>query len=60
MHNVIAYPRLFGVKNNASTVICTSILLDTIDYYNENNADCYPLLGLLDASKAFVRVDRIC
>ena len=44
-------------KNNLSTVICTSILLDTIEYYNENNTDCYPLL--LDASKAFDRVECV-
>ena len=45
----------FGFKKNSSTVICTSILLDTIEYYNENNTDCYLLL--LDASKAFDRVE---
>ena len=39
------------------TVICTSILLDTIEYYNENNTDCYILL--LDASKAFDRVEYV-
>ena len=26
----------FGFKKNSSTVICTSMLLDTIEYYNEN------------------------
>ena len=33
-----------GFKNNSSTVICTSILKETIDYYNENKTDCYLLL----------------
>ena len=47
----------FGFKKNSSTVICTSILLDTIEYYNENNTDCYLLL--LDASKAFDRVEYV-
>ena len=28
----------------ASTVVCTSMLKDTIGYYNENNTDCYILL----------------
>ena len=38
----------FGFKKNSSTVICTSLMLETIDYYVENNTDCYLLL--LDAS----------
>ena len=38
----------FGFNKNASTVICTSILLDTIEYFNENNTDCYILLLLVD------------
>ena len=44
----------FGFKNNFSTVICTSMLKETIDHYNENKTDCYLLL--LDALKAFDRV----
>ena len=47
----------FGFKKNSSTVICTSILLDTIKYLNENNTDCYLLL--LDASKAFDIVEYV-
>ena len=43
----------FGFKKNSSTVIFSSMLKETIDYYNEN--DCYLLL--LDASKAFDRVE---
>ena len=31
----------FGFKPNSSTVICTSLLRDTIEYYNENGSDCY-------------------
>ena len=34
---------------------CTSMLKETINYYNENKTDCYLLL--LDASKAFDRVE---
>ena len=33
------------------------MLLETIDYYNENDTDCYLLL--LDASKAFDRVEYV-
>ena len=47
----------FGFKKNSSTVICTSLMLETIDYYVENNTDCYLLL--LDASKAFDRVEYV-
>ena len=47
----------FGFKKNASTVICTSLLIETIKYYNENNTDCY--LILLDASKAFDHVEYL-
>ena len=32
---------MFGFKKNSSTVICISILLDTIEYYNDNTTDCY-------------------
>ena len=46
-----------GFKKNSSTVICTSILLDTIKYHNENNTDCYLLL--FGASKAFDRVEYV-
>ena len=45
----------FGFKPNSSTVICTSLLRDTIKYYNENGSDCYLLLS--DASKAFDHVE---
>ena len=48
---------LFGFKKSSSTVICTSLMLETIDYYIENNTDCYLLL--LDASKAFDRVEYV-
>ena len=47
----------FGFKPNSYTVICTSLLRDTIEYYNKNGSDCYLLL--LDASKAFDRVEYL-
>ena len=45
----------FGFKENFSTIICTQLLTETIEYYNSNNTDCYMLL--LDASKAFDRIE---
>ena len=45
----------FRFKHHSSTTICTSLLRDTLDYYNEHGSDCYLLL--LDASKAFHRVE---
>ena len=47
----------FGFKPHSSTTICTSLLRDTIEYYNEHGSDCY--LQLLDAFKAFDCVDYI-
>ena len=47
----------FGFKPNSSTVICTSLLRYTIEYYNENGSDYYLLL--FDASKAFDRVEYV-
>ena len=31
----------FCFKKNSCTEICTSMLKETIDYYNENKTDCY-------------------
>ena len=45
----------FGFKENSSTIICTQFLIETIEYYNSNNTDCFMLL--LDASKAFDRIE---
>ena len=47
----------FGFKPHSSTTICTSLLRDTTEYYNEHGSDCYLLL--LDASKALDRVEHI-
>ena len=47
----------FGFEPNSSTVICTSLLRDTIEYYNKNGSDCYLLL--LDTSKPFDRVEYV-
>ena len=47
----------FGFKENSSTIICTHLLIETIEYYNSNNTDCFMLL--LDASKAFDRIEYV-
>ena len=47
----------FGFKPHSFTTISTSLLRDTIEYYNEHGSDCYLLL--LDASKAFDRVEYV-
>ena len=38
-------------------MMCTSLLIEAINYYRENISDCYLLL--LDASKAFDRVEYV-
>ena len=30
----------FGFKKHSSTVTCTAILMETIEYYHENGSDC--------------------
>ena len=47
----------FGFKEHSSTSKCTQLLVETIEYYNINNTDCYMLL--LDASKAFDRIEYV-
>ena len=44
----------FGFKDMSSTITCTSLLIETIEYYTCNNSNCYLLL--LDTSKAFDRL----
>ena len=46
----------FGFKFHSSTMLCSTMLIETIQYYDENGRQ--PLYVLfLDASKAF---DRVC
>ena len=48
----------FGYKRNSSTVMCTTMLSETIEYYVSNNSHAFVLyIDGLDASKAF---DRLC
>ena len=56
-HGLITDELQFGFQKNASTVLCTSFLMETVEYYNDNDTDCY--LILLDASKAFDRVEYV-
>lgn len=54
-HSLLTDDLQFGFKECSSTITCTSLLLETIEYYNGNSTDCYLLL--LDASKAFDRIE---
>ena len=48
-------PLQFAYKAKASTIQCTAVIIDTINYYINNNCGVY--MCMLDASKAFDRVD---
>ena len=45
----------FGFKSKSSTVLCSAMVIATVHYYLERNAQ-YMYLVLLDVSKAFDRV----
>ena len=45
----------FGFKEGVSTTQCTFSLLETVNYYKQNNTQVYALF--LDASKAFDRIE---
>ena len=45
----------FGLKEHSSTIMCSTLLVETVEYYVSNNSSVYVLL--IDASKAF---DRLC
>ena len=47
----------FGFKENFSIIICTQLLIETIEYYNSNNTNCFMLL--LDESKPFDRFEYV-
>ena len=46
----------FGFKSNSSTMLCSTMLIEIIQYYNENGRQLFYVLFLV-ASKAF---DRVC
>ena len=56
-HSLITDELQFDFEMNASTVLCTSLLMETVEYYNDNDTDCYLLL--LDTSKSFDRVEYV-
>ena len=45
----------YGFKANSSTVLCSTMVIETVQYYTENGATPVYVL-LLDASKAFDKV----
>ena len=55
--NLLSDDLQFGYKKQYSTIVCTSLLLNTVEYYRDNDSDCYMLL--LDASKSFDRVEYV-
>ena len=46
----------FGFKANSSTVLCSTMVNETIQYYNTKNGAKPVYVLLLDASKAFDKV----
>ena len=44
----------FGFKEHYSTIMCNTLLVETVEYYVSNNSTVYVLL--IDASKAFDRL----
>ena len=55
--NLMSNELQFGYKKGVSTVLCTALLKENIDYYTERDRDCYMLL--LDASKALDRIEYV-
>ena len=53
--SLMTYELQFGFKEHSSTIMCYTLLVETIEYYVFNNSSVYVLL--IDASKAF---DRLC
>ena len=53
--SLITSDHQFGFKPNSSTVLCTTMLVETVQYYDENSRQHVYVLQL-DASKAFDRV----
>ena len=56
-NNLTSSDLQYGFKPNSSTTQCTFALMETVNYYRENNSDVYVLL--LDASQAFDKVNYI-
>ena len=54
-HSLITSDHQFGFKPNSSTVLCTTMLVETVQYYDENGRQPVYVLQL-DASTGFDRV----
>ena len=54
-HSLITSDHQFDFKPNSSTVLCTTMLVGTVQYYDENGRQPVYVLQL-DVSKAFDRV----
>ena len=46
----------FGFKSKASTVLCTTMVVETVQYYLHNGDHSVCVLLLLDAPKTFDKV----
>ena len=57
-HSLITSDHQFGFKPNSSTVLCTTMLVETVQYHNENSRQPVYVLQL-DASKAFDRISLV-
>ena len=57
LDTIISSGLQFGFKPRSSTATCTFVLYEVIKYYNNSKTDVYMMM--LDASKAFDRVDHI-
>ena len=55
--NLITDDLQFGYKKQSSTIVCTPLLQNTVEYYREIDSNWYMLL--LDASKPFDRVEYV-
>ena len=56
-HKLSSSDLQFGFKPRSSTATCTFVLDEVLKYYNNSKTDVYMMM--LDASKAFDRVDHI-
>ena len=46
----------FGFKENTSTITCTQLLIETVEYYNSNNTDCFMLLFRVHTTSSLQKV----
>ena len=56
-HHLLTCELQFGFKEGMSTTQCTSLVVETVSYFNHEGSNVYGLM--LDASKAFDRVNFV-